>query len=105
MKRPRTRERIAAKLSSEPEAKTTSARENAISSRAAWPPGQVTTARQAPRSGSTRARERANSSGKREADEEALTKVADFTKSAKITPSSPAPGKFPAKTWVMRFGP
>src|SRR5207247_10930003 len=102
---PGTRERIAARVTSAPEASTTSARAKATSSNALLPPGQVTTARQAPRSGSTQASERAKSAGKRGSDEDVFTKVADFTRRAKITLSSPAPGRFPARTCVIRAGP
>src|SRR5207244_13368304 len=105
MNLPRTRERIAVRVSSAPEASTTSARAKATSSNALFPLGQVTTARQAPRSGSTRASERAKSVGKRGSDEDAFTKVADFTRRAKITLQNPAPGRFQARTWVISVGP
>src|SRR5260221_11334754 len=96
---------MAFRLSLLPEAPTSSARENAMSSRPGDPPGHVTTARHAPSSGSTSASVRAKRVGRKAEEEDAFASTADFTKREKMTPSSPAPGMFPAGMGVVRAGP
>ena len=99
------RSRIDVKLTSEPEATTKSARPKAAFSKSARPPGQCTTRRHAPSSGSTAANERANRSGSTGSADAALTSTADLTSSEKMPPSRPAPGRFPASTWTLSPGP